>query len=127
MEAGKPYIIKWDSARNLTETDLMFSGVSIENSRNDVACDLGNDRFVTFMGTYKKLSFDADDRPLPRCRQYALLSAERSQHRCPARLIQTQRPHGWEPQFWHQQIRAELRRPRDGGNHSPRPSERSRG
>ena len=36
--------------------------MTIKNGTNDVACDLGNERSVTFMGTYKKISFGADDR-----------------------------------------------------------------
>ena len=62
LEAGKPYLIKWDdTGAKLTESDLVFSNVTIKNGTNDVACDLGNERSVTFMGTYKKMTFDADD------------------------------------------------------------------
>jgi len=63
LEAGKPYLIKWNNTgANLTESELVFSNVTIKNGTNDVACDLGNERSVTFMGTYKKISFGADDR-----------------------------------------------------------------
>ena len=65
LEAGKPYLIKWNNTgANLTESELVFSNVTIKNGTNDVACDLGNERSVTFMGTYKKLSYDADDRSI---------------------------------------------------------------
>ena len=63
LEAGKPYLIKWDNTGvNLTETELVFSSVTIKSGMNDVTYDLGDDRSVTFKGTYEDISFSADDR-----------------------------------------------------------------
>ena len=53
IEAGRPYIIKWDNTGvNLTEQDLVFQGVTIESGTTDKTCDLGDKRSITFKGTY---------------------------------------------------------------------------
>ncbi len=62
IRAGVPCLIKWDSGTALTSTDLVFEGVTIDQTANDEKCAIDDDTSVTFMGTYKKLSFDADDR-----------------------------------------------------------------
>ena len=75
IEAGKPYIIKWAEGTNLTEDDLVFSGVTIdktdrgydtkalnedENPDNDVVTD----ERVRFLGTYLKTAFDEEDKSI---------------------------------------------------------------
>ena len=53
IEAGRPYIIKWDNTGvNLTEQDLVFQGVTIESGTTDKTCDLGDERSITFKGTF---------------------------------------------------------------------------
>ena len=62
MEAGKPYLIKWSNTGvNLMEADLVFSGVTIRSSTNDVTCDLGDDGSVIFKGTNAKKEYTATD------------------------------------------------------------------
>lgn len=46
MEAGKPYLIKWDGGTNLTG-DLTFTNKLIKGTPNHVSTD-----YVTFVGTY---------------------------------------------------------------------------
>ena len=62
IEAGKPYIIKWNSGTDLTDADLVFSNVTIRNTMNDVECDLGDGNGITFCGIYHSISFTEDDR-----------------------------------------------------------------
>ena len=56
IEAGKPYLIKWDSGSNLTENDLVFSGVVIDSEKHDVT---STDDKLTFKGTYDALEFSS--------------------------------------------------------------------
>ena len=62
IEAGKPYLIKWDSGEDLTETDLKF------NNSGKVYTDTYNaeskDGKVTFMGTYSQRSWDSEDKSI---------------------------------------------------------------
>ena len=61
MEAGKPYLIKWDNTgADLTESDLVFTGVTIDKTVNNVACDLGSDQSVTFTGTYAPVNIGSN-------------------------------------------------------------------
>ena len=61
--AGTPYIIKWDNTGvNLTESNLVFNGVTISSGMSDVECDLGSSRSVTFKGTYSKQGYTDEDR-----------------------------------------------------------------
>ena len=51
IEAGKPYIIKWDeSGTDLTESDLVFQGVSASSTAADVMTD-----YVDFRGTFSPI------------------------------------------------------------------------
>ena len=54
IEAGKPYIIKWDAADHLVSPT--FTGVSIENTNNNVSTT-----YADFIGTYAPVSFTSDD------------------------------------------------------------------
>ena len=48
IEAGKPYLIRWDNTGGtLTEADLVFSGVTIHNNVADAATD-----HIALIGTY---------------------------------------------------------------------------
>ena len=48
IEAGKPYIIKWDNTgQHLTESDLVFEGVIVKSGTTDVPTD-----YVDFIGTF---------------------------------------------------------------------------
>ncbi|MBR2245003.1 MAG: hypothetical protein IJ888_09805 [Prevotella sp.] len=65
IKAGQAYLIKWGSGSNLGPSDLVFTGVTLAKDLCDdeiTADDKGST--VTFMGTYKKLSFDADDKSI---------------------------------------------------------------
>ena len=60
LTAGTPYIIKWASGSDLTETDLVFSNVTIDKTTHNFSSGSGDTR-VRFMGTYDVMSFDATD------------------------------------------------------------------
>lgn len=69
VNAGTPFIIKWDNTgENLTEDNLVFSSVTINNQLHDVEFDLDADtpgtKGITFHGTYAYLSFDETDRSI---------------------------------------------------------------
>ena len=57
MEAGRPYLIKWDNVGETIENPV-FSGVSIDTDTYDVA---SYDGMVTFKGTYGYMSFEEPD------------------------------------------------------------------
>ena len=72
LYAGEPYIIKWASGTNLTEANLVFTGVTIYNinwnydtdelnTDTDPDNDVTTDQRVRFLGTYKSTAFDATD------------------------------------------------------------------
>ena len=61
IEAGKPYLIKWAVGENLTETNLVFSDVTIHSSVNN---DMSTDGKVTFMGTYDPITFTTEDKSI---------------------------------------------------------------
>ncbi len=62
IEAGKPYIIKWASGTNIT--DPVFTNVTIDKTTHNVECDLGNEKSITFLGTYDYMSFANEDRSI---------------------------------------------------------------
>ena len=66
IEAGKPYLIKWGNGNNLGPSDLIFNGVTLTKDlyEDEISTDDSGTATVTFMGTYKKLSYDADDRSI---------------------------------------------------------------
>ena len=66
IKAGKPYLIKWNSGNNLGSDDLIFNGVTLTKDlyEDEISTDDNGTATVTFMGTYKKLSYDADDRSI---------------------------------------------------------------
>lgn len=64
IEAGRAYLIKWDSGSDLGPSDLVFTGVTLDKNLNDdeISLDDSGKATVTFLGTYEKLSIDADDK-----------------------------------------------------------------
>lgn len=64
IKAGKPYLVRWDDGNDLTPTDLVFQGVIISAEPDDMACDIDEQKFVTFRGTYDKIDFDNGDRTI---------------------------------------------------------------
>ena len=64
IKAGQAYLIKWDGGSNLGPSDLVFTGVNLAKDLCDdeITADDNGTTTVTFMGTYKKISFGADDR-----------------------------------------------------------------
>ena len=57
MEAGRPYLIKWDNVGETIENPV-FTGVSIDTDTHDVTSEDGT---VTFKGTYGYMSFEEPD------------------------------------------------------------------
>ena len=68
IEAGKPYIIKWASGSNLTETDLVFSSKTISATTNDVSVTIdateGQEKSITFRGTYASTTFTKENKSI---------------------------------------------------------------
>ena len=66
IKAGQAYLIKWDGGSNLGPSDLVFTGVNLAKDLCDdeITADDNGTTTVTFMGTYKKISFGADDRSI---------------------------------------------------------------
>jgi len=66
IEAGHAYLIKWGSGNNLGSSDLVFNGVTLAKDLRDdeITVDDKGSATVTFMGTYKKLSYSADDKSI---------------------------------------------------------------
>ena len=57
LVAGTPYIVKWNNTEeNLTETDLVFTGVTIDATARNRECDLGDGKSITFTGTYSPVN-----------------------------------------------------------------------
>ncbi len=66
IKAGQAYLIKWNIGSNLGPSDLIFNGVTLTKDlfEDEISTDDSGTATVTFMGTYKKLSYDADDRSI---------------------------------------------------------------
>jgi len=62
IKAGCPYLIKWEGGNDLTSSDLIFKGVTINSDVKDEVCEIDDTNAITFMGTYKQVSFDGTDR-----------------------------------------------------------------
>ena len=64
IKAGQAYLIKWDSGNNLEPANLVFTGVTLNQAlrEDELSTDDSGTTAVTFTGTYKKRSFEADDR-----------------------------------------------------------------
>ena len=66
IKAGHAYLIKWDSDTDLGSSDLVFTGVTLAKDLRDdaISTDDSGTAAVAFMGTYKKLSYTADDKSI---------------------------------------------------------------
>ena len=65
IEAGKPYIIKWDKdTANPTIDNPTFSGVTIDAADRSYDNAADGDLRVRFLGTYKNTKFNAEDRSI---------------------------------------------------------------
>ena len=62
LEAGTPYIIKWESGDNLVSP--VFSGVTIDATDRIYDNEASGDQRVRFIGTYKSTAFDAEDKSI---------------------------------------------------------------
>ena len=57
IEAGKPYIVKWNSGNNITNP--VFSGVTINNPQNDVAT-----AYADFAGSFSPVGIEGEDKTM---------------------------------------------------------------
>ena len=67
LEAGTPYIIKWDGDGTSNIENPVFEGVTIEATKNDYdtnAESVTTDERVRFVGTYKSTPFDAENKSI---------------------------------------------------------------
>ncbi len=65
LVAGTPYLIKWDEdTYNLTITNPVFYGVTIDKTTRNKTCDLGGGKSITFCGTYGQLTYTAADKSI---------------------------------------------------------------
>ena len=60
LVAGTPYIIKWEEGDDLT--DIMFEGVTIDETDRSYDNKASGDERVRFLGTYKSTTFNAEDK-----------------------------------------------------------------
>lgn len=85
ITAGKPYIVKWASAANIT--DPVFTGVTIDNTNRDVSFTGGSfkgtyewqqytqeDKSILFVGTGNNLYWPQSGASLGACRAYFQLT-----------------------------------------------------
>lgn len=61
IEAGKPYLIKWDGDGSSNIESPVFRGVTISNEANNPTGDIDDTKSVTFAGTYEQLSYTTAD------------------------------------------------------------------
>ena len=72
INAGTPYIIKWNKANGYEEANAqtrdinnpVFTNVLIDKTINNKVCNLDNGRSVTFKGTYTPISYDQTNRSI---------------------------------------------------------------
>jgi len=65
IPAGTPFIIKWNNTgSNLIEADLVFQNVTINNTTHNVTCNLGNNKSISFKGTYAKQTYNAENKSI---------------------------------------------------------------
>lgn len=67
LEAGTPYIIKWDGDGTSNIENPVFKGVTIEATKHDYDTNAENvttDERVRFVGTYKSTAFDSEDKSI---------------------------------------------------------------
>ena len=67
LEAGTPYIIKWDGDGTSNIENPVFEAVTIETTKNDYdtnAKSVTTDERVRFVGTYKSTEFASEDKSI---------------------------------------------------------------
>ena len=64
ITAGTPYIVKWAGDGTDNIVNPTFSGVTIDNTRHDKSCDLGDGKSITFCGTYNYREFEDADKSI---------------------------------------------------------------
>ena len=67
LEAGTPYIIKWDGDGTSNIENPVFEGVTIEVTKHDYDTNkesVTTDERVRFVGTYKSTTFTAEDKSI---------------------------------------------------------------
>ena len=67
LDAGTPYIIKWDGDGTSNIENPVFEGVTIEATKHDYdtnAESVTTDERVRFVGTYKSTAFDAENKSI---------------------------------------------------------------
>lgn len=62
LQAGTPYIIKWESGNNLVNP--VFHGVTIDKTERNYDNDVSGDKRVRFLGTYKSTTFGSEDKSI---------------------------------------------------------------
>ena len=60
LKAGTPYIIKWEGGDNLVNPE--FKGVTIDATDRSFDNGAGGDARVRFIGVYKSIAFDSEDK-----------------------------------------------------------------
>ena len=63
LQAGTPYIIKWDAAAENIVSPV-FSGVTIDATDRSYDNHVSGDDRVRFLGTYKSTTFDGEDKSI---------------------------------------------------------------
>ncbi|MBQ6225582.1 MAG: chitobiase/beta-hexosaminidase C-terminal domain-containing protein [Bacteroidaceae bacterium] len=59
LKAGTPYIIRWESGSTIANP--VFTNVTISKAKPQVLCELGNNRGVSFEGSYTSKTYDEID------------------------------------------------------------------
>ncbi len=59
IEAGKPYIVKWDNSEDTEIVSPVFNNVTISNTSNDVETNV-----VTFSGIFSPYAIEGEDRTM---------------------------------------------------------------
>ena len=64
IEAGKPYIIKWDEAIDENLSNPVFLGVTVEEKSEAERAVTSNDKYVTFQGIFDAYSIAGEDKTI---------------------------------------------------------------
>lgn len=64
LEAGTPYIIRWDGDGTSNIENPVFEGVTISADKHDYDNNVAGDERVRFVGTYKSTAFDAENKSI---------------------------------------------------------------
>ena len=65
IEAGKPYIVRWQSAITENLSNPVFLGVNVSNyTPSAISKDLGGGKSITFEGSYSPVSIGGEDKSI---------------------------------------------------------------